>query len=236
MTEYFPGQKEYIPEFVSPLKSIYGGDFSSPVARILFNMTSEEGKKEEAAQRKKIAASTISTPAKGKASAAVSTGAVEAAAKVPTTVWQMASNILKEYALQPPQFGIGQFSKASGGGGWGVCCFIFCAATEEEDLAYVRRYKDTFFDIDSTGANGYKLLAHLLVPLMFKYPLVKAFIKWTMVKPMMEYAKCHYKGNNVKRRLFYPIAKFWSEVYSFVGWIGKQTNWTDYMRLHGYWR
>lgn len=235
--KYLPGQEELAPRMLSSFERIFKGDMSSPEAQAMSTIVGEAGMREAAQERRRISETRgMSTPARQRAVAGAGEGAVSTMARVPQEMWGKAAEFLSGYATQAPATGTAGSSRQTGGGGWGVCCFIFCAANEETELAYVRRYKDSFYNIDSTAANGYKLLAGWLVPKMFKYPLIKATIKWIMVKPMMMYAKYYYEGNEGRRRLFYPVAKFWSGVYSLVGWIGEKVSWTDYMRLHSYWR
>lgn len=117
-----------------------------------------------------------------------------------------------------------------------MCCFVF-AATDPKDelLEYVRRYKDSHYDVDSTVAHGYKRLALWLVPSMRKYKTIKKLIKFIMVHPMEMYAKAHYEERVLLKMVLSPIAHFWTFIYSVVGNCYGLKEWIQYWRLTDKW-
>jgi hypothetical protein len=116
------------------------------------------------------------------------------------------------------------------------CCFIFCATDPNDELLeYVRKYKDSHYDIDSNVAQGYKRLALWLVPSMRKHKVIKRIIKTVMVHPMELYAKAHYEENYVLKLILSPIAHFWTFVYSIIGNYYGLRGWMKYWRLIDRW-
>jgi len=74
---WFPGQKEYMGEYLQPMKEIYAGNYTSPQAKMMQQIIGEEAMAETAAQRSGIAGTRgMSTPAKAKAISKVGAGAV----------------------------------------------------------------------------------------------------------------------------------------------------------------
>jgi len=110
-----------------------------------------------------------------------------------------------------------QTQQAMAQGAASGCCFNFLEA-EGEIYPTVARFRDDHFPKDGAVGKGYYLTASLaLVPLMKKYRLFKAFIRFFMTKPLKSYSQWFY-GENHHGFIFSPIAGMW---VSFWGLLGK---------------
>jgi hypothetical protein len=234
---WLPGQKEYIPGYANVWKDIFAGNLESPTAKMLQQTTGEAAMRETAQQRRSIAGTRgLTAPAKAKAMSTLGGTAVSAMAKVPQEIWGAAKEFLSAYSLTPPTVASGTASKSSGGGGWGVCCFIFCATDLDSHLLeMVSRFKDAHYNKLSPIAQGYKRLAIWIVPLMRRYPLVKKIVKALMVHPMSLYAKAFYEEDTLTQALLYPVARFWVSTYWGIGKVCGEQIWRRYFNLLERW-
>jgi len=232
--KYLPGQTKLAPQMVKSFQSIFAGDMSSPEAQAMSTIIGEAGMREAAQERRRISETRgMSTPARQQAVAKAGEGAVLTMAKVPQEMWQKAAEFLTAYSMQAPAVGqVGKESSEAAQGG--VCCYNFLAAgSRGELLEYVRRYKDSHYDIDSMVAQGYKRLALLFVPLMAKSPLFKTMIKWVMVHPMELYAKAFYEDKLFLKTLLYPLTRIWVGLYALLGNLYGLREWQRYWMLGG---
>lgn len=230
---WLPGQKEYIPEFANTWKDIFAGKMDSPTAKMLQQTTGEAAMRETAQQRRSISGTRgLSTPAKAKAMSTLGQTATSAMAKVPQDIWGASKEFLSAYSLTPPTVASGTASRGSGGGGWGVCCFVLCASgMEDEDLEIVRRHKDEHHSPDSNVAQGYKRVARWIGPSMVRNKFIKGVVRWLMVKPITRYVKAYYAGRELERITFYPIMKGWVSFFGLVGVIFGYYPWSEYWKL-----
>ena len=229
---FMPGQTASVQPFVSMFKPILAGDVTSPIARTLSNLSLSTAVQEGSKYLRQILGTPgITEPAKAELARKGTETTVTGAAGAPTEVWKSAFDVLNQYIFGAPD--TLSYSKAHGGSGVGVCCYVICASDPtDEMLAYVRAYKDAHYHISSNVARGYKRLATWLVPLMLKYPLFKRFIRFVMVAPMEKYARAFYEKDRFTLLSLTPIAKFWVATYWSVGNFYGLTEWTDYWKLH----
>jgi len=186
---WFPGQKEYMGEFLQPMKDIFAGDYSTPQAQMMQQITGEAGMKETAAQRSQIAGTRgLSTPGKAKMISKVGSEAVSAAAAVPKTIWEMASKVLGQYALTPPSVSTGQKASSSG---WNVLCWVwsYFNGVNGEDTNLVRAYRDSHFGRYSDVAQGYREMGKVMRPLLEKSPLIRVMVYYLIYKPITAIAR-----------------------------------------------
>lgn len=216
------------------LSPVFRGDLSAPLPRHLRTASKEEAMRQAELERTKIASSGVSPNSPGFLSIyrGLTDMAIKGAAGSPLEVWKMAAQAIGSLLGQPPLTS----GKQSGGGGWGICCFIFCAADPDDKLLQmVRRYKDSHYGKLSPIAQGYKRLAIWLVPLMRKYPLVKNIVKILMVNPMSLYAKAFYEEDLLMRNLLYPITRVWVSIYWILGKLYGEQTWKRYYGLLEKW-
>ena len=230
--KYATGQEALAERLVPRFEDLLMGGFSSPMAQIMSTIVGEAGMREAAQERRRIAETRgMSTPARQRAVAGVGEGAVSTMARVPQEMWGKAAEFLGKYAMQAPAVGHasrGRERSASDS----VCCYIFCAASPTDELLeYVRRYKDSHYEIDSTVAQGYKRLALFLVPLMRKSPIIKWIVKWMMVHPMELYAKAYYQEKTLLKLTLYPLTRVWVGLYALIGKIHGLSEWHKYWEL-----
>jgi hypothetical protein len=232
---WLPGQKEYIPQYAQTWKDIFAGNLESPTAKMLQQTTGEAAMRETAQQRRAISGTRGMTPqAKAKAMSTLGGTAVSAMAKVAQDVWGASKEFLSAYSLTPPTVasGTSSASRSTGGGGWGVCCFIFCAAgLEDPDLEIVRRHKDEHHSPDSNVAQGYKRVAGWIGPSMVRSKFIKGVIRWLMVKPITHYVKAYYAGRELESIVFYPIMRGWVSFFALVGIVFGYYSWSKYWEL-----
>jgi len=203
---WLPGQQEYVTPFMTGLSEIYHGNLSSPLAKIMQQITGEAAMRETAQQRRSISGTRgMTAPAKAKAMSTLGQTGISAMAKVPQDMWSAAKEILAQYALTPPTVASGTASQTRGGGGVQMgCCFIFIAG-EGEITQIVRRYRDEHY-LGTLVDPGYRWMASWLVPFMHRSLLVKNLVRQLMTSPLTEYARWWYG----------------ERPFNFGGWIAKQ--------------
>lgn len=232
--KYLPGQETLATDIVSKFQDILSGNMASPMAQTMQTVVGEAGMREAAQERRRIAETRgMSTPARQQAVGKAGEGAVSTMARVPQEMWQKAAEFLTTYSMQAPAVGqVGKESSKARQGG--VCCYNFLAAgSRGELLEYVRRYKDSHYDIDSMVAQGYKRLALLLVPLMVCSKFFKWMIKWIMVHPMELYAKAFYEDKLFLKIILYPLTRVWVWLYALIGNFYGLREWHQYWKLGG---
>ncbi len=215
--KWFPGQQEYIPEFMKPFQDIYsGGMGGSPLARIMSSLALQSGTKEAGAQSAKIAGTRgMTAPAKAKAVRGVGEAAVTGAAGAPMTAWSEALNTLRAYALQTPV--VGNISSASGGGGMGLCtCENLREFNEGELVESLRRFRDEHYDRFGDVALGYKVMARWFVPLIRQYRAIKFVSRILLFFPLVKYVEFTQEKNHYGL-VFFWIGKFWDGFWRFTG-------------------
>lgn len=88
-----------------------GGDFNSPLARMMASKSLQEGKKAEAESLAQLAESHLSSPTKGALFDKISQTAIGTAAGVPMQVWQTALSALDGFFKQ-----LGSMSRGTASG------------------------------------------------------------------------------------------------------------------------
>lgn len=233
--KYLPEQEALAPRMVSSFEKIFRGDMSSPEAQAMSTIVGEAGMREAAQERRRIAETRgMSTPARQRAVTGAGEGAVSTMARVPQEMWGKAAEFLSSYSAQAPavgQIGVSKTDPTKSFQG-GLCCYNFIAAgSTGELLEYVRRYKDSHYDLDSMVAQGYKRLAMWIVPQMMKHNSIKALIKWVMVHPMELYAKAYYENNLFLQIFLYPLTRVWVSIYALLGTFYGLRSWQEYWDL-----
>ena len=191
--KWFPGQQEYIPEFMKPFQEMYTGGMGSNLGQMLSSLALQSGTGKAEQEGAKIASARgMSAPAKAKALRTSSEAAVTGAAGAPISAWSEALNTLRAYALQTPV--VGQISSGSQGGGMSAgCCFIFLEG-EGQITQTVRVFRDSHYLPGSLVDLGYRWMAGWLVPLMQEHPPIKQVIRTIMTKPLSGYTIAFYDG------------------------------------------
>ena len=119
----------------------------------------------------------------------------------------------------------GNFSQNSGGGSSNSinlgtsaggqsslgCCFIFMEAYKGNMPLSVRKFRDRYYRLHPTIANGYKRMARWLVPLMQKYSTIRNIVWHCMIKPATKHTE-HPKHNINK-----TMSHFWLKVWYVYG-------------------
>jgi len=216
---FFPGQEAYIPEFIAPFKQILGGNITSPMAQMMYQLASGAAGKEATAERGRLARTEgLTAPARQKMVGDVGTKAIQAAAGVPETLWETAAYLLGQYALQPPAVGQSGTSRESGGGGssFKVCwVWTFFNGYNGPDTEIVRQYRDTKYGKGSYVDIGYDVMGRVVRPLMTN-PIIR-FLAYNLIyKPITSLAK---GSRNPGVRM---IAKFWETAWKVIGWGASQ--------------
>ena len=100
---------------------------------------------------------------------------------------------------------------AAGGG----CCFIVMECYHGTMPPYVRKCRDRYYRSYPRIATGYKRMASVLVPLMQRSNIIRAFVWNVMVKPLTDYgAFVTRKSSDRKGRW---ARKFWFTVWNKLG-------------------
>lgn len=98
---------------------------------------------------------------------------------------------------------------------YGLCCFIFLEAYYGKLPWYVRKCRDKYYRMYPNIAEGYKLTANLLVPLMKEYQWARRLVWLTMIKPLTYHgASIVCNKGKWKHRL---TRKFWFSVWNLIG-------------------
>ena len=93
------------------------------------------------------------------------------------------------------------------------CCFIFMEAYNGQMPASVREFRDKYYRLQPTIADGYKRMAKWLVPLMREYGVVRSIVWHTMIKPATNHTL--HPMNNWNKR----VSRFWLKLWAIYGKI-----------------
>ena len=109
----------------------------------------------------------------------------------------------------------GNFSTNQGSGqSIGVangCCFIFMEAYKGQMPKSIRRFRDRYYRLQPSIANGYLRMAKWLVPLMQKSNVVRGIVWHCMIKPATrhtEHPTCNWNKT---------ISRFWLRAWAVYG-------------------
>lgn len=114
--------------------------------------------------------------------------------------------------------GVGNQSGSSEGWNAGLnCCFIFLEALNGNLPWYCRRGRDIFQTPQRRA--GYVQISKWLVPMMAKYPLVKRFVNFALVKPFLKLGAWYFADESAKPRWkFYGLyCVGWMSLWQFLG-------------------
>jgi hypothetical protein len=114
----------------------------------------------------------------------------------------------------------------------GMSCFLFIESADDKELNELRAFRDTHFPRGSIVQKGYEKLSRLLIPLMRKSKLVRNIVGYTMVKPLIAFARWYY-GKNRYGRMFYPLAWMWRNIWWLCGEFlpVKEYTWAEFYDL-----
>ena len=218
---YFPGQKEYLPEFLSPFKDIFSGNMTGNIAETLGTKGYESGMAQAAKSRKRISSSMgLADPARASMYRDTENAAVTGAAQVPMGVWDKAMEVLSTYSLTPPTVGSTSESGSEGTSA-GLCCFIFIEAEALE--GYVREFRDTHFKVGGVVDGGYRSMASWLVPLMHRKYWIKWLVRAVMTTPLGLVAR--WVGGQTNGGWKYlPLVYWWVGVWGVLGIVHPKHN------------
>jgi hypothetical protein len=191
---WFPGQKEYMGSYLDPMKEIYAGNYASPQAKMMQQIAGEAAQKETATTRRQIAGTRgLSTPQKAKLISQMGGGAVSAMAGIPQSIWQVAAQVLGQYALTPPQVSTGQLGqeKSESKAFEAKICWVwsYFNGKNGEDTNLVRAYRDSHFGRYSDVAQGYREMGKVMKPLLDESSLVRMMVYYLIYKPITAIAR-----------------------------------------------
>ena len=206
---YWPGQIETMQSTLTdPMTQVFQGNYSSPSAQALYNLTASSAKGAAGSSMNKISqAQDVSSPAKTQLIKQTSDTAIQAASGVSGDMWKQALATLSQYYFQQPS--ITTSGNSSGGGGVQVCwVWTHFNGDLGQDTIVMREYRDRVYGKGSMVDIGYKLIGVTVLPLMKKSKWLEWVIKYTIYKPLTSLAR----GNTN------PLLKVYAKGWEFVFW------------------
>ena len=208
---WLPGQLGYTEQFVSPFKDVFGGDFSSPLAKSIYGFSKGAADKGLSDAAQKVASTQgLTAPAKAKIIGGFGDATIKSAGESSAATWQTALETLKQYALQPAGVAV---KSSGGGGGSGGLCWIWTFFNGKNGMVtnVVRKYRDEVYGKGSNLDKGYKLMGKVVLPIMQKSPLLQRLIRSTIYVPITSFVF----GN--KNPFLWVYVKGWEVVWKGLG-------------------
>lgn len=204
---YLPGQKAYMQEFLSPLKSVYSGDFS---ASPMYSFAKNAADKEVSNLTSEIASQKgLTSSARSKLLQQLASKGASAATSATSSTWTSALEVLSKYALASPTV----TSSTTGGGGTSVGCWIWTYFNGKfgEDTNLARKFRNERYGKGSFVDVGYKKIGEFLQPLLGKSRILRVVVKGLIYKPLTRYIKG-------ERGAFLCLYAFiWEKIFSSIG-------------------
>jgi len=122
----------------------------------------------------------------------------------------MASKVLGQYALTPPQVSTGAKSKGSG---WNILCWVWTYFNGEngEDTNLVRAYRDSHFGRYSDVAQGYREMGRVMLPLLKKSPIIRVIVYYSIYKPITAIARGSHNP------FYLGLGHLWKSTFQGIG-------------------
>jgi hypothetical protein len=101
------------------------------------------------------------------------------------------------------------------------CCFVFLEAYDGVLPWYVRRARDIFYAERPSRKIGYVRMSSWLVPMMKRWPFVKALVRAVLIKPLSKYGAWFFGESGAKPRwkFYEPYVKAWFKLWELGGRI-----------------